>query len=266
MHIDVVPNRGSTPTILLRESFRDGGKVRKRTIANLSSLSTQQIEVIRQALRGDALAPVASVIENVRTAHHGHVQAVRIAMKRLGFDSLIASRSSRERELVLAMIMAQMLDPKSKLATTRCWQTTTLADTFGVTDADEDELYAALDWLLDRQEHIEKKLAARHLKDGGLVLYDLSSSYFEGVTCPLAARGHNRDRKKGKLQVNYGLLTDARGCPVAVSVFKGNTGDTKTLLPQIDKARNTFGLKKLVIVGVTVQPVLALRAAFGPNG
>jgi hypothetical protein len=249
MHIDIVPNRNSPPAVLLRESYREGSRVRKRTLANLSALSTEQVDAIRRTLKGETLVPVAELFEIVRSRHHGHVQAVRAAITHLGFESLIASRPSRERHLILAMVMARILEPTSKLATTRWWHTTTLPEAFGVTDADEDDLYAALDWLITRQEHIEKKLAARHLKKGGFVLYDVSSSYFEGKTSPLAALGYNRDGKSGKLQVNYGLLTDPRGCPVAVSVFKGNTGDPKTLIPQVEKLQKTFAIEQFVLVG-----------------
>ncbi|MEO8381576.1 MAG: IS1634 family transposase [Acidobacteriota bacterium] len=249
MHIDVVPNRNSPPAVLLRESFREGSKVRKRTLANLSALSAEQVDAIRRALKGESLVPIASLFEIVRSQHHGHVQAVRAAMKQLGFESLIASRPSRERDLILALVIARILEPASKLATTRWWHTTTLPEAFGVATADEDDLYAALDWLITRQAHIEKKLAARHLKNGGLVLYDLTSSYFEGTKCPVAALGYNRDGKSGKLQVNYGLLTDPRGRPVAVSVFEGNTGDPKTFVPQVEKLQKTFGIEQLVMVG-----------------
>lgn len=249
MHIDIVPNRGSPPAVLLRESFREGGKVKKRTLANLSSLSGDQVAALRLVLKGERLVPVTELFERVESYHHGHVLAVRSAMQRLGFLDLVASRPSRERDLACAMVASQILQPDSKLAFTRWWQNTTLPSTFNVEGATEDELYAAMDWLLERQPHIERKLAARHLSEGGQVLYDLSSSYFEGVTCPLAALGYNRDGKKGKLQVNYGLLTDVRGCPVAISVFKGNTGDPKTLLPQVEKARKTFGIDRLVLVG-----------------
>ena len=249
MHIDVVPNRGSAPAVLLRESYREGKKVRKRTLANLSSLSMTQVETLRLVLKGQQLAPVAELFECIQSRHHGHVQAVRLAMQRLAFTDIIASQPSRERDLVCAMIASQILEPDSKLAFSRWWENTTIPDVFGVGMASEDELYAAMDWLLKRQPHIEKKLAARHLAEGGLVLYDLSSSYFEGVTCPLAALGYGRDGKKGKLQVNYGLLTDSRGCPVAVSVFKGNTGDPKTLMTQVEKAQSEFGIDHLVLVG-----------------
>lgn len=249
MHIDIVPNRDSPPAVLLRESFREGKKVRKRTLANLSALSTEQVDAIRRALKGERLVPVSELFETTRSFHHGHVEAVQKAMRRLGFDSLLASRHCRERDLVVAMVTAQILEPDSKLATIRWWQTTTLPASLGVTDANVDDFYEALDWLGTRQQHIEKKLAARHLQKGGLVLYDLTSSYFEGKTCPLATLGHNRDGKKGKLQVNYGLLTDRNGCPVAVSVFEGNTGDPKTLLPQVNKLRDTFGIDRMVLVG-----------------
>lgn len=249
MHIDVVPNRHSPPAVLLRESFREGKKVRKRTLANLSALSATQVDMIRRALKGEKLVSVSEIFETSRSFHHGHVQAVHTAMRRLGFESLLASRHCRERDLIVAMVTAQILEPDSKLATTRWWHTTTLPATLGVADADEDDFYEALDWLAERQQYIEKKLVTRHLENGGLVLYDLTSSYFEGKTCPLAALGHNRDGKKGKLQVNYGLLTDRRGCPVAVSVFDGNTGDPKTLLPQVEKLRDTYGIDRMVLVG-----------------
>jgi len=249
MHIDVVPNRDSRPAYLLRESFREGKQVRKRTLANLSSLSEEQILAIRAVLRGESVRPVASMFEAIASRAHGQVQALQVAMRRLGFESLIAARPSRQRDLVCAMIAARVLAPHTKLATTRWWHTCTLAEEFGVTEAAEDELYGAMDWLLSRQGDIEKKLAARHLRAGGLVLYDLSSSYFEGACCPLAKIGYNRDRKKNKLQVNYGLLTDPRDCPVSVSVYEGNTADSKTLLPQVKRVREQFAIDTLVIVG-----------------
>src|SRR5712691_7486587 len=249
MHIDIVPNRNSPPAVLLRESYREGTHVRKRTLANLSALSAAQVDAIRRTLRGETLVPLADRFEIVHSHHHGHVQAIRIAITQLGFEPLIASRPSRERDLIVAMVMARIIEPTSKLATTRWWHTTTLPEIFGVADADEDDLYAALDWLIARQEHIEKKLAARHLHKGGFVLYDLTSSYFEGKTSRLAALGYNRDGKSGKLQVNYGLLTDPWGRPVAVSVFAGNTGDPKTLIPQVEKLQKTFAIDQLVLVG-----------------
>ena len=249
MHIDIVPNRKSPPAVLLRESYREGTHVRKRTLANLSALSAAQVDAIRRTLRGETLVPLADLFAIVHSRHHGQVQAIRTAMTQLGFESLIASRPSRERDLIVAMVIARIIEPTSKLATTRWWHTTTLPDVMGVADADADDLYGALDWLITRQGHIEKKLAARHLHTGGVVLYDLTSSYFEGTSSPLAARGYNRDGKIGKLQVNYGLLTDSRGRPVAVSVFEGNTGDPKTLLPQVEKLQQTFAIEHLVLVG-----------------
>ncbi|MGQ0651131.1 MAG: IS1634 family transposase [Betaproteobacteria bacterium] len=249
MHIDVVPNRGARPAYLLRESFREGAKVRKRTLANLSSLSDAQILAIRAVLRGEALSRTEDLFEAIESRSHGHVQAVLVAMQRLGMEALLGSRACPERDRVLAMVAARVLAPHTKLATTRWWHSTTLAEELGVAQADEDDLYGAMDWLLERQGAIEKKLAARHLRAGGLVLYDLSSSYFEGSTCPLARIGHDRDGKRNKLQVNYGLLTDARGCPVAVSVYEGNTADSATLLPQARRLKSDFGIDTMVIVG-----------------
>jgi Transposase DDE domain len=250
MYIDIVPNRGSPPAILLRESIRDGKRVRKRTIANLSALPIEQAEMIRRVLKGEKLGPLESALAVVRSAAHGHVEVVLTAMRRLGFDKLIDAKPSRERDLVVAMVSGRIIAPEaSKLAMTRAWADTTLPDEMGVADADEDCLYAAMDWLIERQEAIERRLARRHLKAGGLVLFDLTSSYFEGVTCPLAKLGYSRDGKPGTLQVNWGLLTDGRGCPVAVSVFEGNTGDPKTLLPQVEKVRASFGIDRLVMAG-----------------
>ena len=249
MHIDVVPNRGSRPSYLLRESFREGNKVRKRTLANLSSLADDQVEAIRRVLRGETLAPVTDLFEVVASRIHGDTHAVLAAMKRLRIRELLSSRPSWEADVVMGMVAARLVTPHTKLATTRWWHTRTLPEDLRIGHAKEDDLYQAMDWLLDHQATIEKKLAARHLEDGSLALYDLSSSYFEGKTCPLAAIGHNRDGKKNKLQVNYGLLTDRRGCPVAVSVYEGNTGDAKTLMPQVEKLKNDFGLERVVLVG-----------------
>ena len=269
MYIATIPNRKSPPAILLREGYREDGKVKNRTLANLSKLPPEAIEAIRRVLKGDKLVSTDELFEIVEdgSPSHGHVEAVIIAMQRLGFANLISSRSSRQRDLVVAMVVARILRPQSKLATTRWWSSTTLPDMLGIGDGDEDELYDAMDWLLERQGNIEKKLAARHLKNGGLALYDLTSSYFEGLTCPLARLGHNRDGKKGKLQVNYGLLTSDQGIPVAVSVFEGNSGDPKTLLPQVDKMRKQFGIGKFVLVGdrgmITQKQVDALRKIEG---
>jgi len=189
MHIDGVPNRTSRPTYLLRESYREGKKVRKRTLANLSALSDEQIESIRAVLSGRSVRPVEDLWQTVRSRPHGAVQALRVAMQRLGFESLIASRPGPERDAVCAMVAARILSPHTKLATTRWWHTTTLPEEFGVAGMGENDLYAAMDWLLERQNVIQKKLAARHLHEGGLALYDLSSSYFEGRCCPLAKIG-----------------------------------------------------------------------------
>jgi len=249
MHIHVIPNRGSRPTILLRESYREKGKVKKRTLANLSKLPTDQLQLIRQVLKGEQLVRGETLFAVSSSRHDGHVQAVLKAMRQLRFDNLIASQHTPERDLIVAMVTARILQPESKLATTRWWHTTTLPDECAVADATEDDLYQAMDWLVKRQHRIEKKLATRHLKEGDLVLYDLPSSYFEGEACPLAARGYNRDRKKGKLQVNYGLLTDSRGCPVSVSVHPGNTSDPTTLMPQVEKVKQRFDINSLVLVG-----------------
>ena len=249
MHIHIVPNRDAAPTVLLRESFRDGKKVGKRTLANLSSLSPAQIASIRAILRGDEQRPVAETFEIRSSRAHGHVQAVSLAMRRLGFASLLSSKPCRERELVLAMVASRIIAPATKLATTRLWHNSTLAQDFGVVNATEDDLYEAMDWLLAGQDRIQKKLASRHLHDGGLVLYDLSSSYMEGEHCPLVKIGYSRDEKRGTLQVNYGLMTDDHGCPVAISVFDGNTSDSTTFLPQVNMLRDQFGLRAMVMVG-----------------
>ena len=196
MYIDLVPNRGSKPAILLRESVREGKRIRKRTIANLSALTLDQAEAIRSVLKGERLSPISGSLECIRSQQHGHVEAVRIAMRRLGFEKLIASKPSRERDLVVAMVAGRIIAPEaSKLAMTHAWADTTLAEDLGVGDAHEDELYAAMDWLIERQETIEKRLAKCHLKEGGLVLFDLTSSTFEGTTCPLARFGYSRDGK-----------------------------------------------------------------------
>jgi hypothetical protein len=267
MHIHVIPNRDSPPTVLLRESYRDGKTVRKRTLANLSSLPAGQIELIRQVLRGEKLVTPASLFEIDASRHHGHVQAVWLAMQRLGLPQLLSTRACAERQRVLAMIAARVLSPHSKLATTRWWDTTTLPELFELDACDEQALYAAMDWLLERQDAIQGKLAQRHLQPGSIVLYDLSSSYFEGSTCELAALGYNRDGKRGKLQVNYGLLTDGRGVPVAISVFEGNTADADTFMPQVTQLRERFGIDEMVLVGdrgmIAQTHIDALRAEAG---
>src|SRR5512143_38386 len=234
---------------LLRRSYREGGKVKKETLANLTRLGNEVVEVIRQALRGAVLQPVEQTWTVVHSYHHGHVQAVLEAMRRLRLDELLGSRACRERTLAKALVAARLLEPQSKLATWRSWGTTTLPALLGVEDATEYELYAALDWLGQRQSRIEKRLAQRHLTVGGLVLYDLSSSYLEGQQCPLGAYGYSGDGKRGKLQLTCGLLTNREGCPVSVSVFEGNTTDVSTLLPQVQRLRQRFGIERLVMVG-----------------
>jgi len=236
-------------THLLRRSYREGNKVKNETLGNLSHLPEDVIDLVRRGLRGEKFVPANERLEIIASRPHGDVDAVLRAMRRLDFSSLLSSRPCREVDLVIGMVVARIVAPDTKLATTRWWQTRTLPEDLDIGKANEDDLYVAMDWLLERQDVIERKLAARHLNPGGLVLYDLSSSYFEGKCCPLAALGKNRDGKKGKLQVNYGLLTDKRGCPVAVSVFSGDTGDTTTFLPQVRKLRDAFGLEQMVLVG-----------------
>jgi len=249
MYIDTVPNRNSPPAILLREGWREGTKTRKRTLANLSHWPKQKVEMLRRLLRDEVLVSPDDLFETERTRPHGHVEAVLGTIRQLGLDRLIASTRCRERDLVLAMIAARVLQPCSKLETTRLWQTTTLAEELQVGDANEDELYAAMDWLLARQGGIEQRLAARHLQDGGVVLYDLTSSYYEGRTCPLARFGHDRDGRTGRPIIVYGLIADDEGRPIAVSVYPGNTGDPTTVPAQVDRLRDRFGLTRLVLVG-----------------
>jgi len=251
MYIETISNRNSPPAILLRESYRENGKVKKRTLSNLSHLPPNAIDTLRRSLKNETLVSPDDAFEIIEDGSpaHGHVEAVLTAMRRLKFPELISPKKSRQRDIVVGMIAARILRPQSKLATTLWWNDTTLPKTLGISDADENDLYEAMDWLLARQDSIEKKLAKRHLETDATALYDLTSSYFEGKTCPLAARGHDRDGKKGKLQVNYGLLTNTQGVPVAVSVFEGNTGDPSTLLPQVQKVQKDFGIDQFVIVG-----------------
>ena len=236
-------------THLLRRSYREDGKVKNETLGNLSHLPDPVIELIRRSLHGEAFVPVGEALQICASRACGHVQAIALAMQRLGLASLLASKACPERDLVLAMVAQRIVSPATKLATTRLWHTTTLGADFGVAQASEDDLYRAMDWLLERQDRIQKKLAKRHLQDDALVLYDLSSSYFEGSHCPLAKLGYSRDGKRGTLQVNYGLLTDARGCPVALSVYEGNTSDSTTFLPQLKRLRQEFGIAHMVLAG-----------------
>jgi hypothetical protein len=254
MYIERVPNRNSPPAVLLRETYREAGKVKKRTLANLSKWPEPVVEGLRILLKGGtAVAKLEDTFDVVRTRPHGHVAAVVGMVRRLKVDQLIGGAKSREQALVLAMIAARILDPRSKLATARGLEEQTqwssLGELLDVESVHEDELYGAMDWLLERQPRIETKLAGRHLQDGSLVLYDTSSTYFEGRTCPLAKLGHNKDGKKGKLQIVFGLLCNAAGCPVAIEVFEGNTSDPSTLSTQIEKIRHRFGLERVIWVG-----------------
>lgn len=254
MFIDVVPNRNSRPAILLRVSYREHDKVRKRTLANISDWPAAKIEALRAVLRGATnLAALEDAFEIIRSRPHGHVAAVLGSLRRLKLDTLIAPKRSRERELCLAMILARILNPRSKLALARALSPetrhSTLGELLGLGAVEEDDLYEAMDWLLPRQERIESALAKRHLSEASLILYDVSSTYFEGRHCPLARLGYSRDGKHDKLQIVFGLLTDGEGCPVAVEVFEGNTADPKTLPAQLEKIRGRFALKELVLVG-----------------
>ena len=249
MYVERIPNRNSPPAVLLREAWRENGKICKRTIANLSDWPDEKVEALRRVLRDEPVVSPKEAFRIEASTPHGHVEAILGTIGKLGLDEWIASKRSRQRDLVLAMMVERLIHPCSKLATTRLWQTTTLGEELGVSDADEDELYDALDWLLAAQNRIEKKLARRHLAEGGLVLYDVSSSYYEGRTCPLARFGHDRDGKKGLPIIVYGVLTNAEGCPVVIDVYKGNTGDPSTLLDQVKKLRERFGLTRLVLVG-----------------
>ena len=253
MYIEKVPNRNSPPAILLREGWREGNKTRKRTIANLSSWPAYKVEMLRRLLRDETLVAVGEGFQIVRSLPHGHVAAALGTLRRVELDKLIASKPNAKRQLVLAMIVARMIEPSSKLATARGFgeqtASSSLGQVLGIETADEDDLYEAMDWLLTRQVAIEKKLAQRHMDEATLVLYDVSSTYFEGRSCPLAQLGHNRDGKKGKLQIVFGLLCNQQGCPVAVEVFEGSKGDPKTLASQVEKVRERFGLKRVVFVG-----------------
>jgi Transposase DDE domain len=251
---------------LLRRSYRDAGKVKHQTLANLSALPAQAIADLRASLAGRRLVDAETTVEVTRSLPHGHVATVWAMARRLGFPTLLGP-ASRQRDLAMALIIARVCRPDSKLATTRWWADTTLAEDLEIADAGTDQVYAAMDWLGDHQERIERRLARRHLSPGGLVYYDLSSSWMEGRCCPLAARGYSRDRKRGKAQIEYGLVTDHDGRPVAVEVFAGDTGDPATVAGQVDKVRSRFGIERLVMVGdrgmLTSARVQALGALGG---
>src|SRR6202047_4887314 len=254
MYIESVPNRNSPPAVLLRESYRDGVKIKKRTIANLSDWPSELVEGLRTLLKGSTATPADQHSIIVRRAlPHGHVAAVLGTLRDIGLDRILGPTGNRPRDLVIAMIVARLIAPASKLATPRMLDPATaassLGDVLGLGEVDEDDLYAAIDWLGERQPAIEKALARKDSRDGTLVLYDVSSSYLEGRCCALARLGYNRDGKKGKLQIVYGLLCAPDGCPVAIEVFEGDTGDPATLAAQIDKVKTRFGLSRVVLVG-----------------
>jgi transposase len=233
---------------LLRRSYREGGKVRKETLANLSHLPPEVIELIRGALRGQHYLPAGEAFQIERSLPAGHVMAALGMARRLDLARLLDRKPSRERDLCVAMICERVIAPASKLASVRAFEQSTLASELGVADADEDDLYGALDWLVERQSRIEDRLARKHFSDGELVLYDVSSSYFEGHTCPLARLGYSRDGKRGTPQVIYGLLCDKPGRPIAVEVFSGELHDDATLPAQITKLKERFHLKSVVVV------------------
>jgi transposase len=254
MYVESVPNRNSPPAILLRESSRIDGKIVKRTLANLSSWPASQIDGLRRVLKRQSLVSPADAFQILRSYPHGHVAAALGTLRRLGLESILCRSRGPKRDLVVAMIVARILDPASKLATARGFHpetvTSSLAAVLGLDEAvDETQLYRSLDWLLERQQSIENALAKRYLSEGSLILYDVSSTYFEGRHCPLARFGHSRDERSGNPQIVFGLLTNAEGCPVAVEVFAGNTGDPTTVASQVRKLRERFHLKQIVIVG-----------------
>jgi len=252
MYIDIVPNRSSPPAVLLRESSREGGKIRKHTLANLSCLPPAAIDVLRRSLRGETLVSPEEAVQVERSAPYGHVAAVLGTLRRLKLDQVLGTKRSPERDRVLAMVVARVLSPDSKLATARGLGEesafSALSDALGLEAVSPDSLYRALDWLLERQPAIEARLAAKHLSEGTLLLYDVTSTYLEGRHCPLAAHGYSRDGKPGKMQLVFGLLTAPEGCPVAVEVFSGNTADPSTLASAVEKARERFGLRRVVWV------------------
>lgn len=250
MYVEAVPNRNSPPAILLRESIRKGSRVLKRTLANLSDWPPHKIETLRRLLRDEDLVSPEELFSTIRSLPHGHVEAVLGTIKKLGLDRLISSTPSRQRDLIVAMIAARVLFPASKLATSRTWHSCTLAEELKLgDDTDVDELYGALDWLLDRQKRIEAKLAKRHLSSSCRTLYDVSSSFYYGSHCPLALLGHDRDGRRHMPIIVYGLLTDGEGRPVAISVYPGNTGDPKTVGEQVTLIKEQFGLSEMILVG-----------------
>jgi hypothetical protein len=249
MYIDVIPNRNSRSAILLRVGKREGKKIRKRTIANLTHWPAHKVGALRRLLKGEPQVQPTDVFVVEKTIAHGHVEAIVGTIKKIGLDTVIASKPCRECDLVVAMIAEQLIHPCSKLGSLRIWPTTTLPEELGVTDADEDDLYEAMDWLFERQHRIEKKLGRKHLSEGTQVLYDVTSSYYEGRTCPLTRFGNNRDGKKDKMIIVYGVLSDVEGRPIALEVYPGNTSDSTTVPEQVEKLRERFHFKHIVLVG-----------------
>lgn len=249
MYVERIPNRNSPPAILIREGWREGGRVRKRTVANISDWPEERVEALRRVLKGEQLVSPAKSFTIDRSLCHGHVEAILGTIRNLGLDNLIAGKRCKERDLVLAMIVERIISPASKLATTRLWHTSTLAQELDVADANEDDLYKALDWLLKRQPEIENRLAAKHLAEGCMVLYDMTSAHYEGHCCPLVRYGHARGGKRGCPIVVFGLLTDTEGTPVSVDVYPGNTADPTTVGAQVDKLKGRFSLERVVLVG-----------------
>jgi Transposase DDE domain len=272
MYVARVPNRGSPPAVLLRESYREAGKVKNRTLANLTGWPEAKVDALSAVLKGGQPPAVAAgAFEITRSLPHGHVAAVLGTLRALGLEELIDQVRSRNRDLVTAMIAAQVITPESKLAIARGLRAETaansLGEVLGVGSCDEDDLYAAMDWLAARQRQVEDGLAARHLAGATLVLYDVSSAAFEGRTCPLGAIGHPKDGVHGRLQIVYGLLCSAEGVPVAIEVFAGNTGDPVTVASQVDKLRHRFGVTRVVLAGDRGMLTAArLREDVGPAG
>ena len=270
MHVAVVPSRQQGrvySSVLVRQSYREGDKVKHRTLANLSKLPPAAVDAVRAVLRGDPVGPLEQAFEIERSLPHGHVLAVLGELRQLGLDKLLAARPRRERELAVAMIVSRVLQPDSKLATARSLDSTSLAGMLGLEGADEDELYAAMDWMLARQPAVEAGLARRHLSEGGLVLYDLTSVYMEGSKCELARRGYSREGKRGLPQIEFGIITNGEGCPVGVDVFAGNLADPMTVEAQVDKIKERFGIAQVVLVGdrgmLTSARIEALKEAGG---
>lgn len=253
MYIETVKNRKSPPCILLRESYRNSGRVCKRTLANLTALPNDALIILKKILSGKTVSLENDQgFEIIRSLPHGHVVAVLETLRKIGLDTCISSKPSRERDLILSIIVTRLLNPESKLATARGLSSETafcsLGEELNLFNISEDDFYEAMDWLVERQDKIQIKLAKKHLSNGCTLLYDTSSSYFEGSKCPLAKRGYSRDKKKGKLQINYGLICDIEGRPIAIEVFEGNTSDPATLSNQIEKVKNKFNISKVVFV------------------